>query len=321
MRVPPLRVQCLESRTNPNSVQADLLGNGVIQLAEIVPQATGTLFRLSNSRTGAIIAEQFAFEPTFTGDATLVVVTLTGIGANRQLAYVPTDGGAARVRVFGLQQRSAFDPGTLMNSADFFGIDDVAFRGGASIVAADFNGDGRSDLAIGAGPGGGPRVAIFDGATDTRLSPDFFAFPDSATINTNRDGIRLATGDLNTDSVPDLLVLGGGSFTRLSAFSGSQLVSSSPNTFSPLADFFVADLGANLTVSFEATDGGTVRVSNPQGDFVRYGVRQFPLPPGQVPAVIESAIRPRQTQSLSVPLSLTLPRIPLGSDEISGTSG
>ena len=47
--------------------------------------------------------------------------------------------------------------------ANFFGIDDPNFRGGARAAVGDVNADGTPDLAVAAGFAGGPRVALFDG--------------------------------------------------------------------------------------------------------------------------------------------------------------
>jgi len=57
--------------------------------------------------------------------------------------------------------------------------------------------DGIPDLVVGTGPGGGPRIRLFDGATmepmDGPLS-DFFAYED-----TFRGGVNVAVGDFNGD--------------------------------------------------------------------------------------------------------------------------
>src|SRR5205085_1373670 len=71
----------------------------------------------------------------------------------------PAQGGGSRVRVFGVAGGSA------AVKADFFGIDDPAFRGGARAAAGDVNGDGTPDLVVAAGFGGGPRVSVLDGRT------------------------------------------------------------------------------------------------------------------------------------------------------------
>ena len=59
---------------------------------------------------------------------------------------------------------------------DFFAYD-PAFNGGARVAVVDIY--GHADIVTGAGPGGGPHVRIFDGATGLQL-PDaqdsFFAF-------------------------------------------------------------------------------------------------------------------------------------------------
>src|SRR5207245_3358700 len=106
--------------------------------------------------------------------------------------------------------------------ANFYGIDDPDFRGGARPAVGDLNGDGRQDLVVAAGFGGGPRVAFYDGTTVTskagpaKLINDIFVFED-----TLRNGVFVAAGDLNGDGFADLIVGGGpGGGPRVPALDG-----------------------------------------------------------------------------------------------------
>src|SRR5207249_1713872 len=91
--------------------------------------------------------------------------------------------------------------------ASFFAYG-AGFGGGVRVAAADFNADGRADVVTGAGPGGGPHVRIFNGATigtAPTVLREFFAFESSYTggvyVAANSSG-----GDITGDGRPDLVV-------------------------------------------------------------------------------------------------------------------
>jgi FG-GAP repeat len=77
------------------------------------------------------------------------------------------------------------------------------------------NGDGKADIITGAGPGAGPHVKAFDGATNATLA-SFFAF--DAGFN---GGVRVAAGDVTGDGIDDLIVAAGpGGGPHVKAFKG-----------------------------------------------------------------------------------------------------
>jgi hypothetical protein len=109
----------------------------------------------------------------------VAVADVTGDGVPDVVA-APGPGGGPVVRVF-----SGAD-GTLV--ASFFAFD-PAFRGGvSSIDAADLDGDGAAEIAVGAGRGGGPVVAVFRGGDFAEVQR-FFAFDPVF-----RGGVHVALG-------------------------------------------------------------------------------------------------------------------------------
>lgn len=74
---------------------------------------------------------------------------------------------------------------------DFYALDGK-FLGGAFIAGVDFDNDGKDELAIAAGPGGGAQVTVTDPETG-KVEANFFAY-DQATF---KGGIRIAAA--NTD--------------------------------------------------------------------------------------------------------------------------
>ncbi len=208
---------------------ADFTRDGVAEI--VVGTGPGSATRVE-IYDGISFARLFAidpFEPSFTGGVFVSAGDLNGDGV-ADLVVSPDEGGGPRVRVY---DGASFNP-----LADFFGIDDVSFRGGARTAVGDIDGDGTSDLVVAAGFGGGPRVAAFDGTTlsktPEKIFGDFFAFE-----QTLRNGIFVTAGDLNGDGFADLIAGGGpGGGPRVLVFDGKSLLS---NQYVNLANFFGGD--------------------------------------------------------------------------------
>ncbi len=128
------------------------------------------------------------------------------------------DGGVGTVTGYGADGQTIF-------SSIPFGAE---FLGGVRVAIGDVNGDGTPDLIAAAGPGGGPRVVVLDGATGQQIA-SFFAF-DPGYVN----GTSVATADFNRDGYSDLVVAAGfGAGPHVKVFSGKD--------FGELASFYTFD--------------------------------------------------------------------------------
>ncbi len=151
--------------------------------------------KVYNSLTSQKINSIMAFDPAFTGGVRTAVADVNNDSID-DLIMGAGPGGGPRVRV--LDGASGFQKPLY----DFFAFES-GFRGGVHLSAADFNGDSFEDIVVGAGAGGGPAVAVFDGKTGKRMT-QFFAYDSKF-----RGGVTVATGAID-DSGFDSLITGPG---------------------------------------------------------------------------------------------------------------
>ncbi|OWK35557.1 putative internalin [Fimbriiglobus ruber] len=238
-------------------VMTDVTGDGIPDLIYGSGPGTPAKVVVIDGATDQVVFTFTPFEAAFTGGVFVAAGDVDGDG-HADIAVSADTGGSGRVIVYSGQTGSVM--------ADFMGIADPNFRGGARVTMGDVNGDGLDDLVVAAGTGGGPRVAIFDGATlrpgqtPTRLIPDFFAFEP-----TLRDGAYVAVGDVNGDGIGDL-VLGGGPTggPRVLVLDGASLLASNGLTPSTLANFYAGDPSSREGVTVAVKDLG----NNGQADLV-----------------------------------------------------
>ncbi|MBW8854670.1 MAG: hypothetical protein JF604_10185, partial [Bradyrhizobium sp.] len=213
-------------RTATGDVNGDGIEDTILITGPGVPTRFAVVSGADNSTLLIPSTVPFAGSSVFTGGGFVSAADFDHDG-RWEIVLTPDVTGGPRVVVFSLL------PTGLTTRANFFGIDDPNFRGGARTGSGDVNSDGIPDLAVAAGFLGGPRIALFNGATlftsPTRLINDFFAFPGTDAVNL-RNGAYVSIGDVDGDSFGDLIFgAGPGGAPRVFTLSGAQI--SSGNVF------------------------------------------------------------------------------------------
>ncbi|VTS07336.1 PQQ-dependent sugar dehydrogenase [Tuwongella immobilis] len=226
----------------------DVTGDRVDDFVYSVASGGAPRVQVVDGASKAVVYDFFAFETSFTGGVFVSVGDLDRDGF-ADLVMTAGNGGGPRVRIMSGQSGKVI--------SDFLGIADPNFRGGATSAIGDGNGDGFLDLAIGAGIGGGPRVAVYNGAlgfpwNTTPSSPflDFFVFDPSFT-----GGVSLASADTTGDGMAELIVgAGPGGGPVVSVFNGALLSKGLPANQARIVSFLTGDVNNRGGVNVAARD-------------------------------------------------------------------
>src|SRR5262245_52552621 len=214
----------------------------------------GPHIKVFDGGTFVVLRQFMAYDTDFRGGVYVAIGDVNG-DAKPDIITGAGQGGGPHVKVFNDLTTATID--------SFFAYD-AAFRGGVTVAAGDVNGDGRADIVTGAGPGGGPHVKVFSGATRA-LIRQFMAFD-----STLRGGVFVAAADLNGNTLADIVAgAGHGGLPQVKIFdgqSGSQLPSFSAYSQSFLGGVRVAAYPRDFTgqaavITAPGTGGGqAVRV-------------------------------------------------------------
>ncbi len=130
-------------------------------------------------------------------------------GVNIAVGDIDGDGKSDIVAALGESSKNPAEvvvyraDGTVMPGSDFIAMNTMY---GANVAVADFDGDGKAEIVVTAGPGSKnpARVRIFKYENgeikDTGI--DFIA-------SKAKDGVNIAAGDVNGDGIPELITAGG----------------------------------------------------------------------------------------------------------------
>ncbi len=206
------------------------------------PQATGPRLvvatagrvRIFDAATHALRRVLAPFGAGYTGPIAIALGDVNGDDVS-DFAVAEGAGGSPVVKILNGKT------GTSLHSYTPF---PRSFRGGLSVALGDVNGDGRADLIVGEGPGGG-TVKVYDSASHQMLEA-LMPFGPAYTA-----GVSVAAGDLNGDGDADVIVGSGpGGKAQVEVLSGTT--STPLETISP----FSASYSGGVSVASGDLNGG-----------------------------------------------------------------
>jgi hypothetical protein len=220
------------------SVVADFNGDGVADAAFGTGPGTAARVRVIDGATGKDLVGVTAVLDGFAGGVYLAAGDVDRDG-KAELAVSADAGGSTRIQLLDV---SGGKPSLI---DDFFAFGDPAFRGGSRVAMGDVNRDGAADLVVGAGVGGGPRIAVYDGnalaaGKVVSLVPDFFALDPSL-----RSGVFVTAGDFDGDGYADVAYSTGDTGGPRVEVIGGAVLTANPGkdayTLPAMANFFALD--------------------------------------------------------------------------------
>jgi CSLREA domain-containing protein len=246
----------------------DINDDGVPDTVWAAGSGGGPRVRILSGATGAVLADFFAYAPSFPGGVFVAVGDVNGDGVPDVIVGAGAGGGPEVKVIDGTKLTLTQSDGEISPSAllaDFFAYVPT-FLGGVTLAAGDVNGDGHDEVITGAGSGGGPQVNVIDGTKLTQVQANgqiassallasFFAYDPAF-----GGGVFVAAGDFNGDSKADVYVGPGpgqlGPVVRV--LDGTKLNQNQANgeisTSASFADFFAYATGFAGGVRVDAVD-------------------------------------------------------------------
>lgn len=149
-------------------------------------------------KDGTLKDQFFPFHPQFRGGISVAAGDVDGDG-KAELGVCQSQDGQAWVKVYRNNKEK-----TILAHWNAFGSPEV----GCNIAMGDIDNDGFDEAIIGAGPGGGPMIRVYDIGTTPIAGPNhgatlkpiqFFAFHPN-----NRSGINVTVGDVDNDGKAEI---------------------------------------------------------------------------------------------------------------------
>jgi hypothetical protein len=150
----------------------DLDGDGAVEVITGAGPGGGPhvrMFTRTDASAELLPGGAFVYAPAFTGGVYVAAGKVVGTPP-AQLVTGAGAGGGPHVRIFDVSAAG------ITERAGFFAFH-PAFGGGVRVATCDVDGDGRAEVVVGAGPGGGPHVRVIGleaGGVVERAS--FFAY-------------------------------------------------------------------------------------------------------------------------------------------------
>jgi len=235
-----------------NVAMGELTGDGIPDLVLAAGVGGGPRVVAIDGSSRAIIRDFFAYDLTFRGGTSVTVFDVTR-DTIADIIVGAGPGGGPHVKVI--------DGSTFKVIKEFF-VFDAGFSGGVSVAAGNVsigpftNVSQLPAIVVGAGPGGGPNVRVFnasnlDPATTPSMLADFMAFDTGF-----RGGVKVAVGDVSISNFgPEIIVgAGPGGGPNVKAFNVS-------NGTRVVADFFAYDINFRGGVNVAARSTATILAS------------------------------------------------------------
>jgi autotransporter-associated beta strand protein len=183
----------------------DVNGDGAADIICGADRGGGPNVTVFSGRDGSMLLSFFPYAAGFTGGVRVAAGAVTGAGP-ADIITGAGPGGGPNVTVY------QYANGQAQPLQSYFAFGS-GFTAGIYVAAGDVNGDGKADVIVGAGAGGGPDVAVFSGA-DGSLLANFFPYAVGFT-----GGVRVGAA-LNGGTAVALTVPGPGGGPDVGTYDG-----------------------------------------------------------------------------------------------------